>query len=112
MAPSQFPNVNPAPFKFARATVSIFGRSLATQLPPVVGYSRADLERLRFALKQSGADPALLDRVRQVMAARELNVPTPAPEIVLLNPSRRQRNAVSWRRHNPFDVAADAMQPQ
>jgi len=115
MANPMFPNVNPLPFRYPQAPMafpSIAGmRSFDPALPPVGGYSPEDLERMRFALMQSGMDPAMLGRIQQVMAMRGgSNQPTAVDlEAQLLRPTQRKRAAVGWRQANPFDVAADAM---
>jgi len=76
MEPTQFPNVNPAPFRFAQAPASfpsVLGmRSFDPALPAVGGYSRQDLERMRFALMQSGDDPGMLARINQISPAFKL----------------------------------------
>lgn len=117
MDPTLFPNVNPAPLLFApvpAAIPSIVGmRSFDPTLPAVGGYSDADLERMQFTLMRSGMDPAMLARIREVMAMRRRHDPSDAAKVEagLLRPTPAKLNAVGWRQHNPFDVAADAMQP-
>lgn len=100
-----FANVSPLPFQTAQLPFALLGRAFAPQLPAVGGYDAADLERMRFLLMQSGADPAMLGRINEVMSMRGTDVP--ALDGQLLRP---KKNAVGWRKHNPFDVAADAMQ--
>jgi hypothetical protein len=107
MANPLFPNVNPTPFTRAQLPFGLLGMSLQPQLPAVGGYSNADLERMRFQLMQSGADPAMLDRIRTVMAMRGLDMRTPDMEAQLLRETPKSKNAVGWRKHNPFDVLAD-----
>lgn len=89
-----FPNVNPMPFVFAQPPAALFGRSFAPQLPPVGGYSRADLERMRFALVQSGADPSRLARINEVIAMREADA-APANPLMLLRPTPQKQGRIS-----------------
>jgi hypothetical protein len=107
MANPFFQNVQANPFTFAQLPFGLLGRSFAPQLPAVGGYTDADLERMRFALMQSGTDPAMLGRIRTVMAMRGLDAPT--LEAQLLRPTPAKKNAEGWRKHNPFDVLADQL---
>jgi hypothetical protein len=104
MDPTQFANVNPAAFQFAQAPGSFLGRSFTPQLPAVGGYSRADLERMRFALMQSGGDPGKLQRIMEVMAMRRADAGDPP---VMLRPTPAKARRVAARApqamsYNPF----------
>jgi hypothetical protein len=116
MEPTQFPNVKPAPFMFAKAPASfpsIVGmRSFDQALPAVGGYTDADLERMMFSLRQSGADPAMLGRIQQVMAMRRGSEP---PLMLRPTPGKAKRVAAPQpsASYNPFGVINDVLaQPQ
>lgn len=99
-----FNNVNPTPFAFAQPPAALLGRSFAPQLPPTGGYSAADLERMRFALMQSGGDPAMLGRINEVLAMRR-DAPSGAPP-QLLRPTPQKQSRIG----RAVDSAAQARQ--
>ena len=111
---TQFATVGPAPFAFAQAPGSFMGRSVQPNLPPVGGYSREDLERMRFALAQSGADPAMLGRIDEVIALRRAG----EPPLMLQPTSAKMRRvaappAQQAGAYNPFAVVGGMLgQPQ
>jgi hypothetical protein len=51
------------------------GISAQPTLPPVGGYTRDDLERLRYQLLRSGEDPAMMGRVAEVIGMRPADEP-------------------------------------
>lgn len=107
---TQFANVNPAPFAFAQVPGSFLGRSREPNLPPVGGYSREDLERMRFTLAQSGADPAMLQRIDEVIARRRAVEP---PLMLQPTPAKARRVAAQPQQQaasiNPFATVSGAL---
>lgn len=65
------------------------GLSANPSLPPIGGYSRDDLERMRYALMRDGGDPAMLGRISEVIGMRPANEERAGydPEQVLLRPT-------------------------
>jgi hypothetical protein len=112
MEPTAFPNVRPAPFQFAQVPFGLLGRSAEPTLPAVGGYSRADLERMRLTLAQSGADPAMLARIDEVIGMRRGDAP-----LVMLRPTPAKAKRVAAAPQaagiNPFAALAGVLaQPQ
>jgi hypothetical protein len=80
----------PAPFAFAQVPPTFLGRTVNPSMPAQGGYTRDDLERMRFALSQSGADPAMLQRVETIIGMRRDGAMPVQPQ--MLRPSAAKQN--------------------
>jgi hypothetical protein len=103
-------NLKPAPFQFAQMPPGLLGVSANPQIPPVGGYSDQNLTDMGMHLDRTGLDPAMLNRVQEVISNRRIAAQMPEElESQMLGPTTTQKaaalpSAAATKRRSLLDV--------